>query len=42
MTRKELFERHEEKCKSCSNKNCDGIHLTINNTTKCEEGEIKR
>lgn len=40
MTKKELFKRHEIKCKNCTLKDCDGIHLTINNTTKCEEGEL--
>jgi len=41
MTRKDLFERHKTMCEHCTNKNCDGIHLTINNTTVCEQGEMK-
>jgi hypothetical protein len=39
MTQKELYDKHKIKCKNCTLKNCDGIHLTINNTTKCERGE---
>lgn len=41
MTQKELFEKHQQKCKNCTLENeCDGIHLTIKNTTKCERGEV--
>lgn len=40
MTILELFEKHRKKCKDCELKDdCDGIHITINNTTKCEKGE---
>lgn len=40
MTKAELFEKHHEKCKDCELKDtCDGIYITINNTTKCEKGE---
>ncbi len=42
MTQKELFERHQKKCKNCTLKNkCEGIHITIKNTTICEAGEEK-
>jgi hypothetical protein len=41
MTQQELFKQHKIKCKNCTLKDkCDGIHLTINNTTKCERGEV--
>lgn len=40
MTKNELFQKHLEKCKDCNMKeDCDGIYITINNTTKCENGE---
>lgn len=41
MTKKELFERHNTMCKYCDKADCDGIHLTIKNTTVCEKGEMK-
>ena len=43
MTQKELFERHKQKCKNCNLKDeCDGIHLTIKNTTICEKFESEK
>lgn len=42
MTQKELYERHKTMCENCNMQNyCDGIHITINNTTICEQGEMK-
>ena len=40
MTKQELFERHKTMCEYCNIKKCDGIHITINNTTTCEYGEM--
>jgi len=44
LTLQQLFEQHKKnKCSNC-NKNSDydcEIHITIDGTTKCEEGEIK-
>lgn len=39
VSMRELYELHREKmCANCKNKNCDGIHIAIDNSTRCDEG----
>lgn len=38
MTIQELIQEHvKEKCKYCNNKNCDGIRVTQDGRTVCDE-----
>lgn len=40
MTIQELIQKHvEDKCKKCNNKNCNGIKVTYDNRTVCDENE---
>lgn len=37
MTIEQLFKEHVKTvCKDCTIKDCDGIHITTDNKTKCE------
>lgn len=42
MTVKDIINNHHKKCEDCDLKdNCEGVHVTINGTSKCERGELK-
>lgn len=42
MTMQELIEEHQhEKCRYCDIQNCDGIHITRDNKTRCDKDEKK-
>lgn len=39
-TTQELMKEHvQEKCRYCTKKDCDGIHVTVDNKTRCERDE---
>lgn len=39
-TIQELIKEHvQEKCRYCTRKECSGIHVTINEGTKCDKDE---
>ncbi len=34
-----IKEHVQEKCRDCTRKECDGIHVTIDKKTRCEKDE---
>lgn len=40
MSIQEKIQEHvKEKCEGCKNKNCGGIHITVEGKTKCDRDE---
>lgn len=38
MSGEDLIKEHlEDKCRYCDIQNCDGIHITIDNKTRCDK-----